>query len=177
MRRLPLLAFWLIAIPALARPSLELEVGAGANGNFRALSPSFSARAGLDFFNLLTPSVKVMTLNSLGSPNAAWALLGELRAHTRGRLQLTGGIAVGFGTAVFSSHPEGITPSVATLKPWVTADVGARVLLGPFFVGFNLGGTPFNPGWTAMLTVGFKLFREEENPAPKEAEPEDCRED
>jgi len=151
--RLMVLLGALSASPALATPRLELEVGAGAWA-LKAFTPNLSGRVGLDLFGWFTPSLRVMTLNALGSDPTALSILAEARAHSKGIFQVTGGVAVGFATATVS--PDG--SSVARAAPALLGDLGVRVMLGPVFIGAGVGGNPLALTWQAMVNVGVVAF-------------------
>ena len=88
---------------------LELEVAGGASAACLCrVSPALSARLGVDFAEHFTPSVRMMTFALPGSEDHSWAVLGELRAHTKGRFQVNAGVGLGFGQAHFNAGPDGI---------------------------------------------------------------------
>lgn len=151
--RLLVLLAALAASPALAGPRLELEVGAGAWA-LKAFTPNVTGRVGLDLFGWFTPSLRVLTLNALGSNPTALSILAEGRAHTKGLFQVTGGVAVGFATATVS--PDG--SSVARAAPALLGDLGVRVMLGPVWLGAGVGGNPLALTWQALLNVGVVAF-------------------
>lgn len=151
--RLVLLVAALSAAPALASPRLELEVGAGAWA-LKAFTPNVSGRVGLDLFGWFTPSLRVMTLNAIGSDPTALSVLAEARAHSKGIFQVTGGVGVGFATATVS--PSG--SSVARAAPALLGDVGLRVMLGPVWIGAGVGANPLALTWQALLNVGVVAF-------------------
>jgi hypothetical protein len=159
------LALWalLSSSVAFAGPHLELEVGAGASGLvdpaafFTHPSATFSGRVGLDLFEFFTPSVRVLVATPLSLDPAGWAFLGELRLHTPGVFQLTGGVAFGLSSAGMAFRAA--TTSLAALAPYLTADLGVRVKLGPVLIGIGVGGAPWiSPQWTALANVGVSLF-------------------
>ncbi|MBL8918972.1 MAG: hypothetical protein JNJ54_08955 [Myxococcaceae bacterium] len=138
---------------------LELEVGAGATSR-DAISPTVSARVGVDLWNWFTPSVRLVSVAPWAGPESAWAIQGELRAHTRGRvLQLTGGVGLGLATANVVRSSSGLDANLTRpALPWLTGDLGLRALLGPFFVGVAVGGAPLQQQWLASLNLGFVAF-------------------
>ncbi len=146
-----------LAVPALAGPKLELEVGAGGSGT-KAAAATLTGRIGVDLLDWFTPSVRVVTLTPLGGAPTALAVLGEVRAHTSGKLQLTAGVGVGVATATFVPGATGVDATVARATPWLQGDVGLRVVLGPFFVGLGVGGAPAAQRWMATLSVGVAAF-------------------
>ncbi len=144
---------------AWADPRLELEVAGGASaGCLCRVSPALSARLGVDFANWITPSIRMMTFALPGSDDHVWAVLGELRAHTRGRFQLNAGAGIGFGAATFNAGDEGLEAQFFRVKPYVNLDVGARLMFGRWWIGANVGGMPGNRVYTAMLSVGVSPF-------------------
>lgn len=168
MRRLLVL---LLCLPALALanpaevkeaasgPKLELEVTAGAASR-NDLAPTVSARVGLDLWNWFTPSVRVFSVAPWAGPESAWAIQGELRAHTRGTLfQLTGGLGLGLATATVVRGSTGLEAGLTrSAQPWLTGDLGVRALLGPFFIGLSVGGAPFQQQWLGSLNLGVIAF-------------------
>lgn len=140
-------------------PKLELEVAGGASAQ-NDLTPTVSGRIGVDLWNWLTPSVRVLSIAPWAGPSSAWAIQGELRAHTKGTLlQLTGGVGLGLATASVERSASGIDATVArAAQPWLTGDLGARVLLGPFFVGASIGGAPLQRQWLGSLNLGVIAF-------------------
>lgn len=138
---------------------LEVEVGAGATSR-DAISPTVSARVGVDLWNWFTPSVRLVSVTPWAGPESAWAIQGELRAHTRGRvLQLTGGVGLGLATANVVRSSSGLDANLTRpALPWLTGDVGVRALLGPFFLGVSVGGAPLQQQWLASLNLGFVAF-------------------
>jgi hypothetical protein len=151
---LPLLL--LTSAPCLAA-KLELEVGAGATSARAFDAPSLTGRIGLDFFDHLTPSLRALALTPVGrSDLSAWALLGEVRAHTSGRFQLNAGLGVGVGSARFAPGPgTGVSARLDRVAPYLMGDVGARLCLWKFWVGLNVGGSPSSPGLMATLSLGW----------------------
>jgi len=157
------LAGVLVCSAAWASPQLEMEAGGGIFGHADS-SPTFTGRVGVDFWNHLTPSVRLITLSPLDSGRSAWAVLGELRAHTNGRWQVNAGLSLGLGTATFATGTDH-SPLAANLysaSPYVMGDVGLRLMLGHFWVGVNVGGSPMpdNQYWLGTLSVGFRMFGE-----------------
>lgn len=168
MRALSCLA--LLALPAFAHqpppppppadgPKLELEVSAGAVSR-TDLSPTVSARLGVDVWNWFTPSVRVFSVAPWEGPSSAWAIQAEARAHTKGSLlQLTGGIGIGLATA--NVQRSGVTLEGELTRaavPWITGDIGLRLLLGPFFVGLSVGGAPLQQQLLGSLNLGVVAF-------------------
>lgn len=152
-----------LAEPAVKQSSdtakLEVEVSAGATSR-DAISPTVAARVGVDLWNWFTPSVRLVSVTPWAGPESAWAIQGELRAHTRGRvLQLTGGVGLGLATANVVRSTGGLDAALARpAQPWLTGDVGVRALLGPFFIGVSAGGAPLQRQWLASLNLGFVAF-------------------
>ena len=149
-----LVAAIVLACPFSARAAkLELEVGAG-----RALggvANSWTGRVGLDLFEHLTPSVRVMTQSPIWGDTQTWALLGELRAHTRGTLQLTAGLGLGVATASVVRGPDATVRIQRVPTRYAVGDVGLRFMLGDFWLG---GGVARSTGWDgylATLSVGW----------------------
>lgn len=140
-------------------PKLELEIAGGASAQ-NDLTPTVSGRIGVDLWNWLTPSVRVLSVAPWAGPTSAWAIQGELRAHTQGALlQLTGGVGLGLATASVDRSSSGVDATVArAAQPWLTGDVGARVLLGPFFLGASVGVAPIQRQWLGSLNVGLIAF-------------------
>ena len=149
-------ALLLTSAPALAA-KLELELGAGATASHSFETPSVTGRIGLDFFDHLTPSLRALALSPVGRGDlTAWAFLAELRAHTSGRFQLNAGLGVGVGSALFSPGPgSGVTARVDRVAPYLMGDVGARLCIGKFWVGLNVGGSPSSQGLMGTLSVGW----------------------
>jgi hypothetical protein len=143
---------------AVAGPHLELEVGAGASGLSTAVA-TFSGRVGLDLFDFLTPSVRFLSAAPLEvtSP-VGWGVLAELRLHTSGTLQLTGGVALGVASANLAWRAT-TSGQLDQLAPYLTADIGLRLKLGPVLIGVGVGGAPWvSPQWMALANVGVSLF-------------------
>src|SRR3954471_14581956 len=110
MKRLLVMAVLAASVSArAASPNLEIEIGGGANSQ-SLIAPTFTARLGLDLFEHLTPSVRVITLMPGLSTSAetSWAVLGELRGHTSGRFQLNAGVGLGVGNAVVGPLTDGL---------------------------------------------------------------------
>ncbi len=144
---------------AWADPRLELEVAGGASTHCLCkISPALSARVGVDFAEHFTPSVRMMTFALPGSDNHTWAVLGEFRAHTRGRVQLNAGVGIGFGAAAFNATEGGLDAQFFHVAPYVNVDAGARVMMGAWWIGANIGGLPGQHVYTAMLSVGVSPF-------------------
>lgn len=153
LRGLLALLLLLVASPAPAA-KLELEVGAGAGRS--ADGPTLSGRIGLDVLEHLTPSVRALTSGWGETSSQAWAVLGELRAHTSGRVQLTGGLGLGVGAAYVSSAPgEGVTARLLRTSPTLRADLGLRVTFSSLWVALGVAGSPSSPGLLGMLSVGW----------------------
>jgi hypothetical protein len=158
MKRL-ILVLALSSSAAWADPRLELEVAGGASAHCLCkIAPAFSARLGVDFANFITPSVRMMTFALPGTDNHTWAVLGELRAHTRGRVQVNAGAALGFGAATFNAGEDGLNAEFFRVAPYVNVDVGLRVMMGQWWIGANVGGLPGQRVVTAMLSVGVSPF-------------------
>jgi hypothetical protein len=148
----------LVAAPALASPHLELEGGAGVYG-WSNPWPVLTARAGIDLFDWFTPSLRVTSASPVGFGQSEWAVLGEFRAHSRGTLQVNGGLGVGLGTAKLVANPfAGVNAQVASVAPYLVGDIGVRVMIGRAWVGANVGGAPISMAWLATLNVGVSLF-------------------
>lgn len=146
------------AAPCLADPRLELEVGAGAS-SLAHPTPTFAGRIGVDLLDWFTPSLQVMSATPLSGAAAGFGIIAELRAHTRGRFQLTGGVGMGLATASFTSPSSGLVDAqLNRVSPYLFADLGVRVTFGPFWVGASVGGAPLAQQWLALLTVGFAAF-------------------
>jgi hypothetical protein len=153
----------LVCSAASASTALEMEAGGGVFGHADT-SPTFTGRVGVDFWNHLTPSVRLMTLSPLDSGRSAWAVLGEIRAHSNGRWQVNAGLSLGLGTATFAggTDHQALSANVYSVAPYVLGDVGLRLMLGRFWVGLNVGGSPMpdNQYWMGTLSVGFRAFGE-----------------
>ena len=143
----------------LAALLLELELAGGASAQ-NDLTPTVSGRIGVDLWNWLTPSVRVLSIAPWAGPTSAWAIQGELRAHTKGTLlQLTGGVGLGLATASVDRSASGVDATVSrAAQPWLTGDLGARLLLGPFFVGASVGVAPLQRQWLGSLNLGVIAF-------------------
>ncbi len=91
---------------------------------------------------------------------SAWAIEAELRGHTKGALlQLTGGLGLGLATANVVRSDAGLDASLARpAQPLLTGDLGARVLLGPFFIGVSVGAAPLQQQWLGSLNLGVIAF-------------------
>ena len=162
-RRVAVLAAVLSSVSVWASPRLEMEAGGGVFGHGDS-SPTFTGRLGVDFWNHLTPSVRLMTLSPLDAGRSAWAILGELRAHSSGRFQVNAGLSLGLGTATFGggSNNQPLNANVYGVAPYFLGDVGLRLMLGRFWVGLNVGGSPMpdHQYWLGTLSVGFAAFGE-----------------
>lgn len=154
--RVAVLAAVLSAVPALAAPTLELEVGGGAF-DVRAPQPTFTGRVGVDLLGFVTPSLRVTSLTPLSGASSAWLMLGEVRLHTPGPVQLTGGVAVGFATADVT-HAAPLDTSVSRLSPWLQADLGLRVVLGRFWIGAAVTSAPLQSQWMGTLNLGVSFL-------------------
>lgn len=150
--RVAVLSAVLFAVPALAAPTLELEVGGGAF-DIHAPQPTFTGRVGVDLLGFITPSLRVTSLTPLSGSASAWLMLGEVRLHTPGTVQLTGGVAVGFATADVT-YAAPLDTSVTRLSPWLQADLGLRVMLGRFWVGAAVTSAPLQSQWMGTLNLG-----------------------
>ena len=146
----------LTSAPALAA-KLELELGAGATSARAFETPSVTGRIGLDFFDHLTPSLRALALTPVGRGDlTAWALLGEMRAHTSGRFQLNVGLGVGVGSALFGPGPgSSVNARFDRVAPYLMGDVGARLCISKIWVGLNVGGSPSSPGLMGTLSLGW----------------------
>lgn len=146
---------------AWADPRLELEVGGGVSAHCLCkISPALSARVGVDFAEHFTPSVRMMTFALPGSDQHTWAVLGEFRAHTRGRFQVNAGAGIGFGAAAFNPGEDGLNAQFFRVAPYVNLDVGMRLMMGRWWLGANVGGMPGPGVYTAMVSVGVSPFGE-----------------
>jgi hypothetical protein len=163
--RILALAALLSSSVAVAGTHLELEVGAGASGLPDKVPPtaaSFSGRVGLDLWDFLTPSIRFVTATPLTNPlppygsTAGWRVLGEVRLHTSGVFQLTGGLAFGVASASMLWTAANTGQDVGA---YLSADIGVRLKFGPFFVGVGVGGSPWvSPHWETLANVGVSLF-------------------
>lgn len=139
-------------------PKLEVEVSGGVTSR-TDVTPTVSARLGVDLWNWFTPSVRLVSVAPWAGSQSAWAVQGELRAHTRGTFQLTGGLGFGLATANVVRTGSGLDADLTRpALPWLTGDVGARVRLGPLFLGVSVGGAPLQQQWLASLNLGFVAF-------------------
>lgn len=144
---------------ALADPRLEIEAGGGVSANcFCAVHPTLTLRTGVDFADHFTPSIRLTTFALPGTENHTWAVLGEFRAHTSGRFQVNGGVGIGFGKAMFDASSDGLNADFFRVTPYVNVDVGARLMLGRWWVGANVGGMPWSHVFTATVNVGVSPF-------------------
>jgi hypothetical protein len=150
------LALFLLSTPALAA-KLELEVGAGSTGSDDLSGPAITGRIGVDFLDHLTPSLRVLALSPVrGGDYQSWAMLGELRAHTSGTVQLTAGLGVGFASALVSPGVgDSVNARLHRTEPYVLGDLGARVTISKFWLGLSVGGSPSTPGFMATLSIGW----------------------
>ncbi len=147
------------SVVAFADPRLELEVGGGVSAScLCAPAPALSARIGVDLAEHFTPSLRLLTFALPGSDHHTWAVLGEFRAHTKGRVQLNAGAGIGFGAAAFNATSDGLDAQFFRVAPFVNVDAGVRVMLGRWWVGANVGGMPWSKVATAMLSVGVSPF-------------------
>ena len=151
-----LVAAVVLACPFAARAAkLELEVGTaqtlGAGQRF------LTARIGVDVFGHLTPSVRVLAQTPACCERQTWALLGELRAHTGGWLQLTAGLGLGVGTASSVLGPEaGASMRVQPLRStYMTGDAGVRLMLHRFWIGAGFARSTGWEGYRTLLSVGW----------------------
>ncbi len=162
MTRSVVLAVLFSSLAAWASPRLELEVGGGPilQTDF---APSLSARVGVDLAEHFTPSLKVLTLSAPGAEQMNWATLAELRAHTSGTFQVGAGLGVGFGNAVVAAKSTGVDAQFFKVQPYLSGDVSARVMIGRFWVGLNVGGMPLEHLWMATLNVGVAAFGDAPN--------------
>lgn len=166
MTRSLLLLVGLTAASATAGPRLELELG-GSAAALPAPAPLLQARVGLDVFNVLTPSLKVVSRSPWSPREANLGVYFELRAHTRGVVQLTGGVAAGlFATTLSSAGGAGggdvegglsATPPVR-LRDDYLADLGLRVMLGRVWLGASVGVAPLQQQVFGTVTLGVALF-------------------
>ena len=160
MKRLLILALLSSSFGAWASPRLELEVGGGATGTASLrpdLSPSLGARVGVDLWEHFTPSLRVLTLSPLGSDHTSWATLAEARIHSSGIFQVSAALGAGFGNAEVGTQPA-LDAQFFQVKPYLEGDVGARVMIGRFWIGLNVGGMPLDRTWIASLNVGVAAF-------------------
>lgn len=152
----------LFSTPALAVPALELEVNGGVKGHNgpETIGPTFGARVGLDLWDLLTLSVRGMTLSTFDQPRQELGFLADVRVHSRGRFQVNGGLGLGLAIATIAPSGDWVDASFTTVRPFPLADVGVRLNLWKLFIGLNVGGWPFNPTptWMGTLNVGISLF-------------------
>jgi hypothetical protein len=144
------------ACAASASPRLELEVGGGLTA-ISQLAPTFTGRIGLELMGWFTPSVRVMSLTPLSARAMGWSVLAELRAHTPGRVQLTGGLALGVASASFTARSGVMDARVDQVAPYLWADLGLRVILGPFWIGAAVGGAPFDAQLMVLANVGVAI--------------------
>jgi hypothetical protein len=156
----------LLGLPALAEEAkrnsddvrLEFEVGGGVTSR-TDLSPTLSGRLGVDLWGWFTPSIRLISVGPWTPATSAWAIQGELRAHTRGFFQITGGIGFGLATANVARDAQVFDADLTrAAQPWLTGDVGARLVFGPLFVGASVGGAPFQQRWLFSANVGLIAF-------------------
>lgn len=161
MMRMILVLVVLTSSVAFGDPQLELEVSGGASAHcLCGISPALSARLGVDFSEHFTPAVRLSTFALPGSDNHTWAVLGEFRAHTAGRFQVNAALGLGVGNAMFDAGADGLEARFFRVAPYVSVDVGARVMLGRWWIGANIGGMPANWVYLATLNVGVSPFGE-----------------
>jgi hypothetical protein len=154
------LAALLFAAPAFAVPALELEVNGGVKGHNGpdTIGPTLGARVGIDLWDILTFSVRGMSLSKFDQPTQEFGLLLDARVHSPGRFQVNGGLGLGLAIATVSPGGDWLDASFTTVRPFPLLDVGVRLNLWKFFVGLNVGGWPFTPTWMGTLSVGISLF-------------------
>jgi hypothetical protein len=160
MRPFFALALLLCSTQALALPALELEVNGGVKGHHGpdTIGPTLGARVGIDLWDLVTLSVRGMSLSTFDQPSQEFGLLAEVRLHNRGRFQFNGGLALGLAIATVAPATDGLDFTYAAVRPFPLVDVGFRVNLWKFFFGVNVGGWPFTPTWMGTLSVGMSFF-------------------
>lgn len=147
-----------LASAATASPRLELEVGAGAT-TLTEISPTFTGRIGVDLMDWLTPSLRVISVTPLSAQAMGWGVLAELRAHTSGVVQLTGGVALGIASASFTAPSRGgVETQINGVTPSLWADLGLRVTLGPFWIGASVGGAPVSWQLMGLVNIGVAVF-------------------
>ena len=143
-----------LACPFTARAAkLELEVGAGHA--LVAPAKSWTARIGLDLFGHLTPSVRVMTQSPICCDTQTWAVLGELRAHTLGTVQLTAGLGLGVGTATVVRAPDATVHFQRVPTRYAMGDLGLRFMLGDFWIGAGVARSTAWDGYLGTLSLGW----------------------
>ena len=145
-----------LAFPlAAGAAKLELEIG-----SMHVVAPqprALTARIGLDVLGHLTPSVRALTQSGTCCGRETWALLGELRAHTGGWLQLTAGLGLGVGTAYLAER----SPDAASVRvqrapsQYMMGDLGLRVMFRDFWVGAGVARSTGWDGYRGMLSVGW----------------------
>jgi hypothetical protein len=144
-----------LACPLAARAA-KLEVEVGTVHTLAAAPRSLTARIGLDLFGHLTPSVRALAQSPTCCGREPWALLGELRAHTGGWLQLTAGLGVGVGTAYLGDGPaDAATVRVQRMRSTYMGDLGLRIMLHDFWVGAGVARSGGWDGHRATLSVGW----------------------
>jgi len=159
LRRLAVAAL-LTAVPALAGPRLELEVGGGAF-DVSAPRPTFTGRVGVDVLGFLTPSLRLSSLAPLSASASSWLVLAELRLHTPGMVQLTGGVAFGFATADVHHPAQAPLETSVTSQgaAWLQGDLGLRVVVANrLWVGAGVTYAPLASQWMGTLNLGVALF-------------------
>jgi hypothetical protein len=124
-----------------------------------APGPTLGARVGLDLFDLVTLSVRGMSLSRFDQPRQEIGLLADVHVHSRGRFQVNGGLGLGLAIASVEQAGGGLDVSYSTVRPFPLLDVGVRLNIWKFFVGLNVGGWPFGvPTYTGTASVGISLF-------------------
>ena len=137
---------------------LELEVG--RTHAIAADANSWTARVGLDLFGHLTPSVRAIAETPGCCARQTWALLGELRAHTRGIVQLTAGLGLGMGTADVVRNNESTTVQLDRGSSiYAMGDLGVRLVLCEFWVGAGVGRSTSWDGYLATISMGWAPLR------------------
>ena len=113
---------------------------------------------GIDLWDILTISVKAISLSKFDQPVQEVGFLADLRLHNRGRVQFNSGLGLGVAVATFTKSEGGVETNYTAVRPFPLVDVGLRVNLWKFFVGANIGGWPFTPTWMGTLSFGVSLF-------------------
>lgn len=138
---------------------LELELGAGAGATGIDPNGALTGRIGIDLAEHFTPSLRGVALGQPASGLDLWALLAELRAHTSGRLQLTGGVAFGVGSLLVGPGPgDSVSANLHRTMPYILGDIGLRLMLSNFWLGASVGGSPTRPGYLGTLYLGWAPF-------------------
>lgn len=159
MRPLLLVAALLFSSKALAVPALELEATGGMHGGACCgPSPLLGGRVGIDLWDILTFSVKGMSLSRFEARTQEVGFLLDVRVHNRGRVQFNSGLSLGVAVATFADSGSGVDTAFNVVRPFPLADIGLRVNIWKFFVGVNVGGWPFTPTWFGTLSAGVSLF-------------------